>query len=75
MRMKRIISIFLFIICTFSVYAGDISGIICDESDHPIEIVTVTISTLESDHLIAATESRAKNGRLFVESFEVHEWH
>lgn len=66
---KNIAFVVLSILCTYSVYAGDLSGMICNELNKPIEMVNVMISTPGSNHITAVTETSA-NGNFTIRTLK-----
>ena len=62
---KNIALVILFIICTYKAFAGDLLGMICNESNRPLEMVNVMIRSPKDNRVIAVAETSA-NGKFTI---------
>ena len=62
---KNIALVILFIICTYKAFAGDLLGMICNESNRPLEMVNVMICSPKDNRIIAVAKTSA-NGKFTI---------
>lgn len=62
---KNIALVIVFIICTYKAFAGDLLGMICNESNRPLEMVNVMIRSPKDNRVIAVTATSA-NGKFTI---------
>lgn len=67
--MRKITAIVALLMVCVGAYAGELSGMICNESNRPIEMVNVMISTPDGNRIIAVTETSA-NGKFAIRTLK-----